>query len=128
MKDISAAVMPIGVASARDDSKGTIVIGTVRGDIHDIGKDIVVLMLGIDGYTVYDLGTDVPVEEFVAAIRRYDADIVGLSGLLTLAFDSMKRTVDGIVAAGLREQVEIMVGGGPTEESVRLFWGRRLGQ
>jgi methanogenic corrinoid protein MtbC1 len=133
MKDISAAVMPNGVGSVRDDSKGTIVIGTVRGDIHDIGKDIVVLMLGIDGYTVHDLGTDVPVEEFVAAIRHYGADIVGLSGLLTLAFDSMKSTVDGIVAAGLREQVKIMVGGGPTDESVRLYtgadgWGNEVGQ
>jgi 5-methyltetrahydrofolate--homocysteine methyltransferase len=133
MKDITAAVMPNGVGSVQGDSKGTIVIGTVRGDIHDIGKDIVVLMLGIDGYTVHDLGTDVPVEEFVAAIRHYHADIVGLSGLLTLAFDSMKSTIDGIVAAGLREQVKIMVGGGPTDESVRLYtgadgWGNEVGQ
>ena len=133
MKSISEVVLPDGRESAREDSRGTIVLGTVRGDIHDIGKDIVALMLGIDGFTVHDLGTDVPAEEFVAAIRQHDADIVALSGLLTLAFDSMKSTVDAIVDAGLRGQVRIMVGGGPTDESVRLYtgadgWGNDVSQ
>jgi 5-methyltetrahydrofolate--homocysteine methyltransferase len=114
-------------------SSGTVVIGTVRGDIHDIGKDIVVLMLGIGGYTVHDLGTDVPVEDFVAAVEEHDPDIVGLSGLLTLAFDAMRSTVDVIAAAGLRDQVKIMIGGAPVDENVRAYtgadgWGSDVGQ
>jgi len=88
MKSISQAVMPEGDEPDTEGAKGTVVIGTVQGDIHDIGKDIVVLMLRIGGYTVHDLGTDVPVEDFVVAIKQHDAGIVALSGLLTLAFDA----------------------------------------
>ena len=133
MKAISREVMPEGSGPGVESSKGTVVIGTVRGDIHDIGKDIVTLMLGIDGYTVHDLGTDVPVEDFVAAIEQHDPDIVGLSGLLTLAFEAMKSTVDGIAAAGLREKVKIMIGGAPVDENVRAYtgadgWGGDVGQ
>jgi methanogenic corrinoid protein MtbC1 len=132
MKSISQEVMPEGSGPDTESSKGTVVIGTVHGDIHDIGKDIVALMLGISGYTVHDLGTDVPVEDFVAAIREHDPDIVGLSGLLTLAFDAMKSTVDGIAAAGLRDKVMIMIGGGPVDENVRAYagadgWGGDVG-
>ena len=79
--------------------KDAIVIGTVHGDIHDIGRDVVALLLGIGGYTVHDLGTDVPVEDFVAAIQEHDPDIVGLSGLLAVAFAAMKDTVDENVRA-----------------------------
>ena len=105
------------------------VIGTVHGDIHDIGKDVVVMMLDVSGYDVHDLGIDVPVEAFVAAIREHSPAVVGLSGLLTLAFDSMKDTVEGIAAAGLRDQVKIMIGGSPVDEQVRPYcgadgWGR----
>ena len=90
-------------------------------------------MLGIGGYTVHDLGTDVPVEDFVAAIEQHDPDIVALSGLLTLAFDAMKSTVDGIAAAGLRDKVKIMIGGAPVDENVRAYtgadgWGSDVGQ
>jgi methanogenic corrinoid protein MtbC1 len=132
MKSIAQEVMPEGSGPDTESSKGTVVIGTVHGDIHDIGKDIVALMLEISGYTVHDLGTDVPVEDFVAAIREHDPDIVGLSGLLTLAFDAMKSTVDGIAAAGLRDKVMIMIGGAPVDESVRAYagadgWGGDVG-
>jgi methanogenic corrinoid protein MtbC1 len=132
MKAISEAVLPDGASSGTEGSRGTVVIGTVRGDIHDIGKDIVALLLGIDGYAVHDLGTDVPVEDFVAAIREHDADIVALSGLLTLAFDAMKSTVDGIATAGLRSTVRIMIGGAPVDENVRAYtgadgWGADVG-
>ena len=132
MKAISQEVMPQGSGPGTESSKGTVVIGTVRGDIHDIGKDIVALMLGIGGYTVRDLGTDVPVEDFVAAVNEYDPDIVGLSGLLTLAFDAMKSTVEGIAAAGLRDKVKIMIGGAPVDENVRAYtgadgWGNDVG-
>ena len=133
MKSITQEVMPEGSVPAAESPKGTVVIGTVRGDIHDIGKDIVALMLRISGYTVHDLGTDVPVEDFVAAIKEHEAGIVGLSGLLTLAFDAMKSTVDGIAAAGLRDNVKIMIGGAPVDENVRAFtgadgWGGDAGQ
>jgi len=132
MKAITTEVMPGGAGPAEESSRGTVVIGTVHGDIHDIGKDIVVLMLGIEGYAVHDLGIDVPVEDFVAAVKEHDADVVGLSGLLTLAFDAMRSTVDGIAAAGLRDKVKIMVGGAPVDESVRAYtgadgWGNDVG-
>ncbi len=133
MKSISQAVMPEGDEPDTEGAKGTVVIGTVQGDIHDIGKDIVVLMLRIGGYTVHDLGTDVPVEDFVVAIKQHDAGIVALSGLLTLAFDAMKSTVDGIAAAGLRDRVKIMIGGAPVDENVRAYtgadgWGGDVGR
>jgi 5-methyltetrahydrofolate--homocysteine methyltransferase len=133
MKSVSQEVLPEGSGPGAEGSKGTVVIGTVSGDIHDIGKDIVALMLGVGGYTVHDLGTDVPVEAFVAAIEEHDPDIVGLSGLLTLAFDAMKSTVDGIAAAGLRDTVKIMIGGAPVDENVRVYtgadgWGNDVGR
>jgi trimethylamine corrinoid protein len=132
MKSISQEVMPEGDEPDAKSAKGSVVIGTVRGDIHDIGKDIVALMLRINGYTVHDLGTDVPVEDFVAAIEEHDPDIVALSGLLTLAFDAMRSTVDAIAAAGLRDQVKIMIGGAPVDENVRAYtgadgWGSDVG-
>jgi 5-methyltetrahydrofolate--homocysteine methyltransferase len=133
MKGIAAAVAPHLKAVAGAATRGSVVIGTVAGDIHDIGKDIVVLMLDVNGYDVHDLGVDVPVEKFVAAIREVQPRIVGLSGLLTLAFDSMKATVDGIAAAGLRDQVKIMVGGAPADAQVQSYtgadgWGNDVGQ
>ena len=113
----------------RPSNRGTIVLGTVAGDIHDIGKDVVVLMLDVNGYDVHDLGIDVPIEKFVAAIDELKPEVVGLSGLLTLAFDSMKATIDGIAAAGKRDQVKIMIGGSPVDEQVCTYtgadgWGR----
>jgi len=95
----------------------------VKGDIHDIGKDLVVFMLDVSGFEVLDLGIDVPVEKFVDAIKESGSTIVGLSGFLTLAFDSMKNTVDAIKDAGLRDQVKIMIGGGQIDEEVKSFTG-----
>ena len=133
MKGIAAEVAPRLTGAAAGKTRGTVVIGTVHGDIHDIGKDIVVLMLDVNGYDVHDLGVDVPVEQFVAAIGDFKPAVVGRSGLLTLAFDSMKATVDGIAAAGLRDQVKIMVGGAPADEQVQSYtgadgWGNDVGQ
>lgn len=102
---------------------GKIVFGTVAGDIHDIGKDIVVFMLDVNGFEVHDLGVDVPVQKFVDKIKETGAPIVGLSGFLTLAFDSMKQTVDAIKAAGLRDKVKVMIGGGQITEEVRNYTG-----
>ena len=102
---------------------GKAVIGTVAGDIHDIGKDLVVFMLDVSGFEVLDLGIDVPAQKFVDAIKQSGSKIVGLSGFLTLAFDSMKETIDAIQKAGLRDKVKIMIGGGQIDEQVRRFTG-----
>jgi len=102
---------------------GKAVIGTVAGDIHDIGKDLVVFMLDVSGFEVLDLGIDVPAQKFVDAIRESGSRVVGLSGFLTLAFDSMKETIDAIQKAGLRDKVKIMIGGGQIDEQVRRFTG-----
>jgi len=129
MKGIAAELKPRITAGDTTEKRGTVVIGTVHGDIHDIGKDVVVMMLEVSGYEVHDLGIDVPVESFVAAIQEHGAQVVGLSGLLTLAFDAMKDTIEGIDAAGLRGQVKIMIGGSPVDEQVCTYsgadgWGR----
>ncbi|MEM2254860.1 MAG: cobalamin-dependent protein, partial [Candidatus Bathyarchaeia archaeon] len=102
---------------------GKVVIGTVAGDIHDIGLDIVAFMLEINGFEVYNLGVDVPPEKFVEKIKETGAPIVGLSGFLTIAFDSMKQTVEAIKKAGLRDKVKIMIGGGQITEEVRQYVG-----
>jgi methanogenic corrinoid protein MtbC1 len=102
---------------------GKVVIGTVAGDIHDIGKDLVVFMLDVNGFEVVDLGIDVPVQKFVDTIKETGSTVIGLSGFLTLAFDSMKETVEAIEKAGLRDKVKIMIGGGQINEQVRDFTG-----
>ena len=110
-----------GVAPAA--TKGTIVLGTAQGDIHDIGKDIVATMLDIAGFAVVDLGVDVKVETFIAVAKEKDAQIIAMSCLLTSAIDSMKRTVAAAAEAGLREHVKIMVGGAPITEQVVAYTG-----
>ena len=102
---------------------GKVIVGTVAGDIHDIGKDLVVFMLDVSGFEVTDLGIDVPVQKFVDAIKETGSTVVGLSGFLTLAFDAMKETVDAIGAAGLRDQVKIMIGGGQIDDQVKKYTG-----
>jgi methanogenic corrinoid protein MtbC1 len=102
---------------------GKVVIGTVAGDIHDIGKDLVVFMLDVNGFEVTDLGIDVPVQKFVDAVKETGSTVVGLSGFLTLAFDSMKETVDAIAKAGLRDTVKIMIGGGQIDDQVKSYTG-----
>jgi len=101
-----------------EKKKGKVVIGTVVGDIHDIGKDIVVFMLDVNGYDVVDLGIDVPVDTFVTKVKEVKPQVVGLSGFLTLAFDSMKKTVEALEKAGLRDSVKIMIGGGQIDGQV----------
>lgn len=110
----------LGGAFTEDSSKtwGTVVIGTVKEDIHDIGKDIVVTILRCNGFRVIDLGVDVPHENFVSAIKEHNPQIVGMSCLLTSAFDNMKEAIAAIEAAGLREGRTILIGGGPTDEKV----------
>ncbi len=102
---------------------GTVIIGTVEGDLHDIGKNIVTFMLEINGFKVIDLGIDVPVSNFIDSIKEHKPQVVGLSGFLTLAFDAMKKTVEAIRAAGLRENIKIMIGGGQVDETVKTYTG-----
>jgi len=109
--------------SEEGERLGKVIIGTVAGDIHDIGKDLVTFMLDVSGFEVFDLGIDVPVQKFVDAIKETGSKVVGLSGFLTLAFDSMKETVDAIKEAGLRDDVKIMIGGGQMDEQVKNFTG-----
>ena len=124
LKGISAEVKPHMTSAQADVKKlGKVIVGTVKGDIHDIGKDIVVFMLDVNGFDVIDLGIDVPVQTFVDTIAREKPQVVALSGFLTLAFDSMKETVAAIEKAGLRDQVKIMVGGGTVDEQVCRYAG-----
>lgn len=104
-------------------SKGTVIIATVHGDLHDIGKNIVTFMLDINGYKVVDLGIDVPVETIIDSIKQHQPAVVGLSGFLTLAFDSMKDTIEEIHKAGLRDNIKIMIGGGQVDDYVREYTG-----
>jgi methylmalonyl-CoA mutase cobalamin-binding domain/chain len=94
------------------DKRGKIVIGTVEGDVHDIGKNIVIALLEAEGFEVIDLGVDVAPDRFVSAIKEHEPDIVGMSSLLTVALEATKTTIDAIEAAGLRDKVKIIVGGG----------------
>jgi methanogenic corrinoid protein MtbC1 len=123
LKQIQEMVKPKIKAGATDKKLAKVVFGTVAGDIHDLGKDIVEFMLDVNGFEVHDLGVDVSADKFVAAIKEDKPQIVGMSCLLTVAFDSMKATVEAIKAAGLRDGVKVMIGGGTTDEQVKSFAG-----
>jgi len=98
-------------------SSGKVVIGTVKGDLHDIGKNLVSLMLEGAGYEIVDLGVDVPAEEFVKQVTNIKPDIVGMSALLTTTMPSMKMTIDALTAAGLRNHIKVIIGGAPVTEA-----------
>ncbi|MCS7116358.1 MAG: corrinoid protein [Nitrososphaerota archaeon] len=93
--------------------RGKVVIGTVAGDVHDIGKNLVIAMLASAGYEVIDLGVDVPAEKFVEAVRNEKPDIVAMSALLTITLDEQKKVIEALKSAGLRDKVKVMVGGRP---------------
>jgi methanogenic corrinoid protein MtbC1 len=123
LKRITDMVRPKLTKAGMVKRLGKVVVGTVAGDIHDIGKDIVVFMLDVNGFEVTDLGIDVPVQKFVDTIKETGSSVVGMSGFLTLAFQSMKDTVEAIKKAGLRDKVKIMIGGGQIDDQVRGFTG-----
>ncbi len=122
---IGAIAKPLIKTAPGEEAKklGKVLIGTVHGDLHDIGKNIVTFMLDINGFEVKDIGVDVPVATFIDEIRAYRPDVVGLSGFLTLAFESMKETIAAFEAAGMREDFKIMIGGGQIDETVRGYTG-----
>ena len=99
------------------ESIGTVVIGTVKGDLHDIGKNLVTMMMEGKGLKVVDLGSDVPVEKFVEAVVEHNAQIVACSALLTTTMGEMQQVVDAFKAANLRDKITIMVGGAPVNEA-----------
>ena len=114
---------PLLVGDEEVRSAGTVVCGTVKGDLHDIGKNIVAMMLESAGFQIVDLGVDVPPEKVVAAVREHGANVVAMSALLTTTMVNMKAVIDALAAAGLRDQVKVMVGGAPVTES----WAQSIG-
>jgi methylmalonyl-CoA mutase cobalamin-binding domain/chain len=123
LKQISSLIKPLIQQHKIDDKAGKVLIGTVEGDIHDIGKNIVVFLLEANGFEVRDIGINQKPVRFVEAVIEFQPTIVGMSGLLTLAFDSMKRTVEAIEEAGLRKEVRIMIGGGIVTEKIKDYSG-----
>jgi len=125
LKKISKIAEPFLKQGAGDKTEriGKVVIGSVKGDIHDIGKDIVIFLLDVNGFEVHDLGVDVPPSEFVEAIRKTQPQVVGMSALLTTVFESFKNTVEAITEAGFRDEVKIMIGGGTVTDDVREYSG-----
>ncbi len=105
------------LGEGEDGQSENVIIGTVKGDLHDIGKNLVAMMMESSGMNVHNLGVDIHPEEFVAQIKEKDASIVCLSALLTTTMPMMKETVDAITEAGLRDKVKIMVGGAPVTQS-----------
>ncbi|WP_035213634.1 cobalamin B12-binding domain-containing protein [Desulfitobacterium hafniense] len=97
-------------------SKGTVLIGTVAGDLHDIGKNLVIMILESGGFKVVDLGVDVSVEKFVAAAKQYNPQVIGMSALLTTTMTAMKDTIDALMEAGLRQSLKVIVGGAPLSQ------------
>jgi len=123
LKVVVELVKPHIPAIPDSDKRGQVLIGSVQGDIHDIGKNIVVFLLDANGFEVHDLGVDVPPEVFVENIQKLHPEVVALSGFLTISYDSMKATVEAITAAGLREDVKIIIGGGTVDETVCIHTG-----
>ncbi len=105
------------------ETLGTVVLGTVAGDIHEIGKSLVGVMLTANGFIVHDLGVDVPVSKFVQAVRETGANLVGLSALLTTTMSIQRTVIEELAEAGLRDRVKVMVGGAP----VNAQWAREIG-
>ena len=121
---VSARAMTAGLeiinpllAAANVKAKGKVVIGTVKGDLHDIGKNIVGMMLQGAGYEIVDLGADVPKEKFIEYAEKEDAQMVGMSALLTTTMIYMQEIIDGLKEAGLRDKVKVIIGGAPVTQA-----------
>jgi methanogenic corrinoid protein MtbC1 len=119
MKAVSELIKPLvtGAQSGTQTKKiGKFLLGTVEGDIHDIGKDMVHMLMDLNGFEVRDLGVDVPAQRFWDEYKEFQPDIIGMSGLLTLAYESMKQVVDGLKEMGVRDKVKVIIGGGQVDE------------
>jgi len=122
-KEAMAAIEPKLKAGQAGKTIASMVLGTARGDIHNIGKDIAATLLKAAGFEIYDLGTDVTPEAFINKLKETGAPILGISGMLTPSFESMKQTVQALEAAGLRNKVKVIIGGGIVTEMVRKYVG-----
>lgn len=122
MHEALARLKPL-VLAEKSEEVGTVVVGTVQGDLHDIGKKIVAMMMEAAGFTVHDLGVTVPPEDFIAAIREHKPQIVGFSALLTTTMNMQWETLKVIAAEGLREDVKVFVGGAPISQN----WCDKIG-
>lgn len=109
--------------AVKEKSKGVVVVGTVKGDVHDIGKNIFITLLKSAGFEVYDLGVDIPAQDFVEKVKETNAQVVGYSGLLTVALEAMKETTEALKSEGLRDKVKIIIGGLPSDE----MWMKEAG-
>ncbi|MFX1474745.1 MAG: B12-binding domain-containing protein [Promethearchaeota archaeon] len=116
MKEGLKLLEPLLTETVSQEALGSVVIGTVQGDIHDIGKSIVATMLIVNGFTVHDLGTDVSPEQFTAKVRETKANIIAMSALLTTTMDKMRETIDLLKKEGLRDKIKVMIGGAPVSQ------------
>jgi len=123
LKTVMKKLEPVLKSTQSADSRGQVVIGTVKGDIHDIGKNIVITLLRGSGFEVLDMGVDVSPEKFVTALKDSQAKVIGLSALLTTTYPAMKTAVDTLKDAGIRDQVKVIIGGAPCNEQVRAYSG-----
>ncbi|MGA2224551.1 MAG: cobalamin-dependent protein [Syntrophobacteraceae bacterium] len=126
MKTASEIIKPVMQGSQGDVETpriGRFLLGTVAGDIHDIGKDMVHMLMDINGFEVRDLGVDVPAQRFWDEYKDFQPDIIGMSGLLTLAFESMKEVADGLKEMGVRDKVKVIIGGGQMDEHACKYIG-----
>ena len=123
-KEIMEILEPHIVNGSKNDKKvGKIVIGTVKGDIHDLGKDIVIGILKSSGFDVYDLGVDVTTEKFVEKVKEVKPDILGMSCLISIGWESLKETIDALKEEGIREKLKIIIGGGGVDEEIAKYAG-----
>jgi dimethylamine corrinoid protein len=122
----AGAPLQEGLKGQAQTTHGTLVLGTVKNDIHDFGKDIVATVMSSNGIQVVDLGVNVEHERFVEAIQEHRPQLVGMSCLLTTVFDDMKEAIATIEAAGLRDQVTILIGGGPVDQATCDYVGADL--
>jgi methanogenic corrinoid protein MtbC1 len=126
MKAASEIIKPLmkdGESNVETQRIGKFLLGTVEGDIHDIGKDMVHMLMDINGFEVRDLGVDVPAQRFWDEYKEFQPDIIGMSGLLTLAYESMKQVADGLNEMGVRDKVKVIIGGGQMDEQARKYVG-----
>jgi methanogenic corrinoid protein MtbC1 len=111
------------LATQSKEASGKVVIGTVEGDVHYIGKNLVVAFLLSNGFEVFDLGEDVPAQKFVEKLKETGAKVLALSGLITITHDVMKKTIEALVEAGIRDEVKVMIGGGDIDQSIVDYTG-----
>jgi len=126
MKAASELVKPLvtdGQTATSSKKIGKFLLGTVEGDIHDIGKDMVHMLMDLNGFEVRDLGVDVPAQRFWDEYKEFQPDIIGMSGLLTLAYEAMKQVVDGLKDMGVRDRVKVIIGGGQVDEHAGKYVG-----